>query len=750
MSESAQNEAKAILAGTNDAFVRTDNSGRITDWNPAASAIFGYDKDQVLGKTLTETIIPEDLHDAHFVGIEWYLSKKTARVLGKRTELPAMKKDGSRIVVEATINALDNGRGGFFAFLHDITHRKHIEDELARSNALMQAMLDNTSAVVFAKDLEGKYVFVNGQYEKFFNINSSDIVGKTDHVLLPADVAEQVRENDQKVIASDSSLTMIEHISSPTGIRQFLSTKFPVRDAAGRITGVCGIAIDDTDRIRNEELLRDARGRYERTIANVPGMVYRYLKSADGTAGFPYVSSESLNFLGFEPDAIISDPSLILENIHPEDAHTFFKNIEESAENMTPWQWDGRIIGADGKPRWVSGISRPHAQQNGDIAWDGILIDHTEEKRIEKALAESRANFDRVVSQLRDYVFTVAPQPDGSVKSVFASPDSSGVLGGQLDMSKDLARTIADMVHPDDLHLFVDFNKRVRSGQPIEVECRIIGLDGVVRWVWTRLRSRLDGTQVLVDGICSNVTERRQLIEDRTSALSALSKRNDDLERANQFKLDLMSMLSHDIGNPITVIKGYTELVLGSDEVTAATKTMMEAIKRSTETVDALRREVLAMCEVESGLISAHREPVLVNSVLHEVITDLGSSARIDCDETLYALVRPLHFRQMIANFLTNADKYGGGATLVSVISTNKTLELRVYDEGPGVPDAFLDQLFQRASRAHQTKNATAGSGFGLFIVKSLVEANGGEVWYETNVPTGSIFAIRLERAPGK
>jgi len=110
-------------------------------------------------------------------------------------------------------------------------------------------------------------------------------------------------------------------------------------------------------------------------------------------------------------------------------------------------------------------------------------------------------------------------------------------------------------------------------------------------------------------------------------------------------------------------------------------------------------------------------------------------------------LVNPEHLQHMLVNLLSNAAKYGGGATAVRIARAAGRVHVRVEDSGPGVPDEFRPRLFQRLARADRDASSVKGTGLGLYIVRSLAQANHGDVHHEPNPAGGSVFVIDLEAA---
>lgn len=135
-------QTRLIVDTAQEAFVGMDTGGIIVDWNPAAEAIFGWSRDEAIGRPLAETIVPPQHRQAHRDGLERFLETGAGPLLNKRIEITALRRDGDEFPVEITITTLRIGDTHVFhAFLHDITERKRAEKkltdmaaELARSN----------------------------------------------------------------------------------------------------------------------------------------------------------------------------------------------------------------------------------------------------------------------------------------------------------------------------------------------------------------------------------------------------------------------------------------------------------------------------------------------------------------------------------------------------------------------------------------------------------------------------------------
>ena len=123
-----ETQLRTVIENANDAYISLDRRGVVTAWNRQAEETFGWSAEEALGTTLECLIIPPELAGAHQAGMRRYLASGVAKAVDRRLELPAMRRDGSRLMVELRIRALDiDGEPLFSAFLHDITERKEAE-----------------------------------------------------------------------------------------------------------------------------------------------------------------------------------------------------------------------------------------------------------------------------------------------------------------------------------------------------------------------------------------------------------------------------------------------------------------------------------------------------------------------------------------------------------------------------------------------------------------------------------------------
>jgi PAS domain S-box-containing protein len=127
----------------------------------------------------------------------------------------------------------------------------------------LRAIADNSTAVIFVKDADGRYLLVNRRYEAVFGKCQGDVIGLTDHDVFPAGVADRLGENDREVLDRGQPAEFLEEVPDPDGVRSYIALKVPLFGADGVANAVCGIATDITGRIRSEQKLLAAKAQAE-------------------------------------------------------------------------------------------------------------------------------------------------------------------------------------------------------------------------------------------------------------------------------------------------------------------------------------------------------------------------------------------------------------------------------------------------------------------------------------------------------
>ncbi|MGK3964686.1 AAA family ATPase [Sorangium sp. So ce118] len=142
--------------------------------------------------------------------------------------------------------------------LQENSERRRAEQAVRDSKELLQSIIDNSTAVIYLKDLEGRYLMINRRYAEVFHVSEQAIVGRTDYDVFPREQADAFRAVDQEVLATGTALQAEDEVPQDDGLHTYISLKYPLCNAAGQPYAVCGISTDITER-KQAEAERQAR-----------------------------------------------------------------------------------------------------------------------------------------------------------------------------------------------------------------------------------------------------------------------------------------------------------------------------------------------------------------------------------------------------------------------------------------------------------------------------------------------------------
>ena len=239
------------------AIVYTAGLGENAPWDyvsPQIETLLGYTPEEWTGRRELwwEALHPDD-RDAALED-----EQASARPGGQlRSEYRLRHRVGSWVWVrdEATVIENEHGELRFHGVLLDITERKRAEAEVRAKNAQLQAIIDNSPLMIWAKDREFRYLFANLEHSALHPADGTSVVGLRDSDFLSAEMAEQFVSSDREVLETGRSVQVEQRVRVQGRERYHLVQKFPLRDEEG-VYGVCGIAIDMTERQEREDALR--------------------------------------------------------------------------------------------------------------------------------------------------------------------------------------------------------------------------------------------------------------------------------------------------------------------------------------------------------------------------------------------------------------------------------------------------------------------------------------------------------------
>ncbi|MDY6936046.1 MAG: PAS domain S-box protein [Cyanobacteriota bacterium] len=163
--------------------------------------------------------------------------------------------------------------------------------------------------------------------------------------------------------------------------------------------------------------------RLERIIQSVPGVIFQCVQNLDGLMSFSYLSPDCRSILGVSPDEVRADARLLLQMPHADRMEEFERSRRASAEHLTLWNWEGRLVSPSGKVKWVKWRAAPERQSNGEILWDGLIMDITARvsaedtlqqawEEVEQEVEERTAQLKQTGEQLQLTQFLIDRAPD--------------------------------------------------------------------------------------------------------------------------------------------------------------------------------------------------------------------------------------------------------------------------------------------------------------------------------------------------
>jgi PAS domain S-box-containing protein len=252
---------RAVTASVSDAVVTADSAGRIVDWNRSAERIFGYAEAEVIGQALT-LLMPQRFRQRHIDGLQLAQSSGELRAAGRIVEMVGRRSDGSEFPIEISLAQWHSeGNVYFTGFIRDTTERKRIEEDLKKSVAFRDLLLEAMPLPVFHKDTAGRYTGGNSAFARFIGKPMREIIGKTVFEVSPRELAQTYRDRDLDLLDDASGMQTYEsRVAHADGTEHdVIFHKVRMVDEVGRPTGILGVITDISERKRLEALHAQAQ-----------------------------------------------------------------------------------------------------------------------------------------------------------------------------------------------------------------------------------------------------------------------------------------------------------------------------------------------------------------------------------------------------------------------------------------------------------------------------------------------------------
>ena len=384
---------------------------------------------------------------------------------------------------------------------------------------------------------------------------------------------------------------------------------------------------------------------------------------------------------------------------------------------------------------------------------------------------------ERRYRTLIDDLGDIVVQADALGRITYVNPAWTALTGLTLEQMAD--KDLMEQVHPEDRQMATEHIASALQGVDTSRAdnsrvARFLAADGEIRWMSVRGRPLFGeaGDLLGFTGILHDVTDQVEAERRVRTALSEAEAARDQAQQASRAKSEFLSRMSHELRTPLNAILGFGQL-LELGELTGEDAENVDHILRAGHHLLDLINEVLDVVRIEAGKLSLSLEPVDVGEVLAESL-DLVRTAAADRgiglrapgrSGSLVAVADRQRLKQVLVNLLSNAVKYNidGGEVVVSCEPWTPAgsdadpapgpgrgpgwLRVSVRDTGRGIPEGRLEDVFTPFDRLGAEASDIEGTGVGLSLTKTLVEAQGGRIGLDSRPGEGSTFWFDLPAA---
>ena len=628
-----------------------------------------------------------------------------------------------------------------------------------RSNRLKQLITDNATDALFMLDANGYCTFMNPAAEEMTGYTFEEIRAKPLHDMIhhtrpdgsPYPLQECPLDN---VLPSNNSRRAHEDVF----IRKN-GEFFNVMVAAQPIieNGVPTATIievrDLTDEKRAQLAIIESEARFRTMADNAPVMI----SITDVWKQSVYVNKQWLDFTGrtFEESINFGWQRVI----HPQDLAHFEETHNKALAEETGCRIETRMRRHDGKYRWVVVTATPRFGGNNEfLGHISSTLDITEIKEADRKVKQN--------AELLQKLFLEVPALVGLVRApdqqyVLANPLYRKLFGNRLLVGKTLREAHTEL---DKQGLFEHIDEVFATGVPFVGNEVLLRIDrhnngklseGYFNLVFQPLmdsKNKVEAVLMFAVEVTELVAARKKLVYTNEE----LSQKNDELQRTNNDLDNFVYTASHDLKSPIANMEGLTSLLrdILEGKLEEEDKQLLDMVADS---INKLKQTIADLAEITKVQKQLHAkvERVSFEQVLQDITADVEgliaeSGATVKTDfQTKELLYARKNLRSILYNLVSNAIKYRSpdrpAEVQVSTYPEGDCVVLQVKDNGLGIKKQQQNKLFTMFRRLH---NHVEGTGIGLYIVKRIIENNGGRIEVESELDEGTTFRVYFRQEP--
>ncbi|MBX9695857.1 MAG: PAS domain S-box protein [Cyanobacteria bacterium] len=384
-----------------------DTNNKILAVNKYASAMTGLPTDEIIGHQ-TEDIHPAEAAKYYEDDIEVVKTGKPKRGIIEQFET----HDGRKIWVrtDKIPYVKNNEVKGIIAFASDISELKRAEHDLLSIKIQLESEVEErtrelTNANIFftlskellcIANLDGYFIRLNPVWSERLGYSMEEFLSRPYIDFIHEADREKTMAIAEKLVATGNIRDFENRYVAKSGaVRWFRWSATAVGDR------IYAVAYDVTDRKEAEREIINLNTKFTEIGKHIPGLIYQFLSKTDGSFGFSYISEGCRDLFGYEPDELIDDAWLGINCVHEDDRPMLLSSIQESTKDLSVFRFEGRMVGKHGKMSYITASSTPEALENGDVLFNGLLMDITDLKRARHQIEMLNADLARQVQNLQ-------------------------------------------------------------------------------------------------------------------------------------------------------------------------------------------------------------------------------------------------------------------------------------------------------------------------------------------------------------
>ncbi len=733
---SSEKRFHSLLESTTDSFITTNGTGQIVDVNPATEILFGFAQAELRGQSLEWVLAnPRQEGDSTPPFERFLRTAETGRNTGAM-ELNMKRKDKSEFPAEVSLATWKTDKETFYTIIsRDISERKFFTKMLMKNEHRLFQFLEAIPVGIFVLDRLGKPYYANQAAKTLFpkRVDARvppDQFAEAYHLFradqnmpYPSDQIPLVRA----LKGEKSSVDDLE-IRDGGNITPLQAWGVPILDEVGKVKYCVGVFLDITERRQNMQALQEREEFFRTLFDDSPiGMTLAF---PDAT--LINVNQSFVRMTGYTKEELLGGTYRNLS--HPQDAVVEINLDQKLAQKQIPqYTIEKRILTKGGQPLWCKKSSSLILGVNEEPLFIlGIVENIHDQKEAETVLRNSEERFRVLTESINDGIIST----DSAGRILFSNPATERIFGYSREELLDM--TIFPLMTTntiqENMTLIQNYLKTGNATLPGQtVEWMGVRKDGQEIPVEVSYFSWKTSQGSFFTGILRDITERKQVEE---------------------MKRDLLAVVSHQLKTPVAEINGYIENLLDgvAGHLSEKQREYLTDMREIGVENYRLISDLLNMSKIERGVAAVNLQAVSLWRTLDLSLRDYeatiqrkGLDLRIekssrdielwaDQDKTVEAL------RNIINNALKCTDR---GFIALRVREEDDFAVAEIEDTGIGMKPEVLKRLFTK-ERVMGAEASRSGSGLGLFIARSFMQLQGGDITVESQLGQGSVFKIKI------